>query len=492
VTAVPVLLPVAPLLAALLAGTAELFRPRLGRYLGVIGAGVAFGLACVGLAGVITDGEITHQLGGWPPPIGIEYILDPLSAFVAVLVTFITLVVLVYPTTAGYYTEPTRMVPLHAMSLLLLTGLLGVIVSGDLFHLFVFLEVYAIATYALVTLGGDRAVFASFRYLILGTIGSGFYLLGVGFVYFSTGSLNMADVAARLPAIADSPSVAGGLVLIVVGLGLKMALFPLHVWLPDAHSYAPPSVAALLAAVQVKVGAYALIRILLDVFGLDYVTEQVPVMTALAWFGAAGVVVGSVWAIRQTDLKRLLAYSTVAQLGYIGIGIGLATPLALIGALLHVLNHGFMKCCLFLVAGGVIDRTGLKSIPRFAGLGPRMPYTMAGFTVAALSMVGIPPTAGFFSKWYLVLGSLEGRSWVLAGLIVASSLLTLVYFLRIFERVYMAPDDDVDAEAAGASEASLSVVAPILVLAVGLIVLGVGNVVIVEGVLEGVADGMLG
>jgi len=353
------------------------------------------------------------------------------------------------------------------------------------------LEIYAISTYGLVSLGGDRGTFAAFRYLLLGTVGSGLYLLGIGFLYFSTGTLNMADMAARLPAISDSPSVLGGLGLIVIGLALKMALFPLHIWLPDAHSFSPPGVAALLAAVQVKAGAYSLVRILFDVFGPAYLgAEGLPVSAALVWFGLAGIVVGSVLAIRQRDIKRMLAYSTVAQLGYIGVGIGLATPLALVGALLHVLNHALMKSALFLVAGGIIQRTHLKAIPRFAGLGKRMPLTMFGFAIAALSMVGIPPLAGFWSKFYLVWGAVDVSNWTVAIVIGASSLLTLVYFLRLFEQIFVREPEE--ALVAEATEPSGSVVATVWILAAAIVLVGAFTAVIVGAVIEPIAVRMLG
>jgi multicomponent Na+:H+ antiporter subunit D len=415
-------------------------------------------------------------------------VLDPLAAYLACIVGLIGLLVVVYPTRTAFDLVPGRGVPLYPLVLLLLTGLMGVVLSGDLFHLFVFLEVYAISTYALVALGGDRATFASFRYLLLGTLGSGLYLLGVGFVYFSTGSLNMADVAALVPDVAGSPSILGSMGLIVLGLALKMALFPLHVWLPEAHSYAPPGVAALLAAVQVKAAAYALVRILFDVYGPAYHVEGLPVSTALVWFSAAGIVYGSVLAIRQTDVKRLLAYSTVAQLGYIGLGIGLATPLALVGALLHVLNHAVMKCALFLVAGGILQRTGLKEIARFAGLGRRMPLTMAAFTVAALSMVGVPPTAGFFSKFYLVAATVETGAWVLTAVIVVSSLLSAGYFLRLFEQIFVR--DPQEALVADAVEPEPRIVTTVGVLAATVLAVGLGNAALVRHVLQPIADAL--
>jgi multicomponent Na+:H+ antiporter subunit D len=486
----PILLLLPLLFGAVIAVLAGLWRPVAAQVVAIVTTATALLLSGLGLVTVVRDGPITHEVGGWPPPFGIEYVLDPLAGYLACIITLIGLLVAIYPTRTAFDLTPGRGVPLYPLVLLLLTGLMGVVLSGDLFHLFVFLEIYAISTYALVGLGGDRAVFASFRYLLLGTIGSGLYLLGVGFLYFSTGSLNMADVAALLPELTGDAGVLGSMALIVLGLALKMALFPLHVWLPDAHSYSPPGVAALLAAVQVKAGAYALVRILFGVYGPAYTGEGLPVSAALVWFGAAGIVVGSVLAIQQSDIKRMLAYSTVAQLGYIGLGIGLATPLALVGALLHVLNHALMKSGLFLVAGGIIQRTGLKEISRFAGLGRRMPLTMAGFAIAALSMVGAPPTAGFFSKFYLVAATVETGDWVLAVVIVGSSLLTAVYFLRLFEQLFVrAPQEELVAQAV---EPGRRIVGTVGVLAAAILAVGFGNAVIVRHVLRPVADALLG
>jgi multicomponent Na+:H+ antiporter subunit D len=486
----PILLLLPLLFGAVLSVLAGLWRPAAAQVVAIVATASSFVLSVVGLVAVVRNGPVTHELGGWPPPVGIEYVLDPLAGYLACIIGLIGTLIVVYPTRTAFDLTPGRGVPLYPLVLLLLTGLMGVTLSGDLFHLFVFLEIYAISTYALVALGGDRAIFASFRYLLLGTLGSGLYLLGVGFLYFSTGSLNMADVAALLPAIADDPAVLGSMGLIVLGLALKMALFPLHVWLPDAHSYSPPGVAALLAAVQVKAGAYALVRILFDVYGPAYTGEGLPVSLALTWFGAAGIVVGSVLAIQQSDIKRLLAYSTVAQLGYIGLGIGLATPLALVGALLHVLNHAVMKSGLFLVAGGILQRTGIKEIARFAGLGRRMPLTMAGFAIAALSMVGIPPTAGFFSKFYLVVATVEIGNWVLATVIVGSSALTAIYFLRLFEQIFVRAPEETVVERCG--EPHPRIVATVGVLAVAVLAIGLGNAVIVRHVLRPVADALLG
>jgi multicomponent Na+:H+ antiporter subunit D len=489
VTALPILIVVSLLTGAVIAVLLGLWKAVAAQVAAVATTAVTLVLAVVGLATTLREGPLHHEVGGWPPPVGIEYVLDPLSGFVITLMAFIGLLITIYPVKAGFDTQPLRGTPLYGLVLLLLTGLAGVVLSGDLFNLFVFLEIYAIATYGLVALGGGKALFASFRYLLIGTAGSGLYLLGVGFIYFSTGSLNMADIAGLLPELGDSPTIAGALGLIVTGLAVKMALFPFHVWLPDAHSYATPAVAALLAAVQVKAAAYALIRILFDVFGPVYVGD-LHVTTMLAWFGGAGIVVGSVMAFRAKDIKRLLAYSTVAQLGFIGLGIGLANPLALVGALFHVLNHAVMKSCLFLVAGGVLAQTGIKEISRYAGMWRRMPWTMAGFGIAALSMIGIPPTAGFFSKWNLFLGSLDANEWVLAFIIAGSSLLTLLYFLKLFEQIFtQEPQEEVVAQAV---EPGGRVVGPVAVLATAVIVFGLGNAVLITHVLDPIAQRLVG
>ena len=449
----------------------------------VTGMALALVAAGAGIFRVLTEGELRYYLGGWPPPFGIEYVLDHLSAFMAVIIVFIGLIAVIYPPKAGLYLAPRKGVPMYGLILLLIAGLVGVVVTGDLFNLFVFLEIYSLASYALITLGGDRAVVASFRYLVLGTIAGSFYLLGVGFIYFSTGTLNMADAAQLLPPLYGSPTIMAAVALIVIGMSIKMALFPLHVWLPDAHSYAPPVIAAVLAAIQIEVAAYVVIRMLLTVFQPQYFIEVLPVTTVIGWIAAVGIIFGSVMAIAQREFKRMLAYSTVAQVAYIGLGIGLANPLGLIGGLLHILNHAFMKSCLFLVAGGIRYQTGLHEIPQFAGLGRKMPLMMAAFTVAALSMVGVPPTCGFFSKWYLILGSIDANNWVFVAVILASSLLTAVYFFRMIEKLYAVPSSG-DVAVEQATEPSARILVPILILAGGVVVLGLINAIIVTQVLE--------
>ncbi|MFC2155951.1 proton-conducting transporter membrane subunit, partial [Acidobacteriota bacterium] len=375
-----------------------------------------------------------------------------------------------------------------AAVVLMLCGFNGIVITGDLFNLYVFLEISSLSLYGLIASGEKQSPVAAFRYLIMGTIAASFYLLGIGFLYMKTGSLNMADVKAILPSVLDQPAIAVALVLIVLGMGIKMALFPMHGWLPDAYIYAPSTSSAIIAPTGTKVGAYVLLRVMFFVFGVTFVTKNLPVAQIITYLAAIAIIYGSVVAIAQKEMKRMLAYSSVAQIGYIGLGIGLANPFGLIGAVLHVLNHAFMKACLFLVAGNFRFKLGHSRIDKLNNsVRKKMPWTMAAFTVGALSMVGLPPMAGFFSKWYLALATLENSNVLLLIVILISSLLNLVYFFRILEKVYMKPRTDTPPEEESdieRDEVGASMLWPTLILAAGLIILGLLNAFIVKGVIK--------
>jgi multicomponent Na+:H+ antiporter subunit D len=441
------------------------------------------------------SGPLTYHFGGWLPPIGIEYVLDPLSSFVAMVVNVIAFFVLWHSGGIQEREIPGKSVPYYALTLLFLCGANGILATGDLFNLYVFLEIFSLAAYGLVGIGEKRAPVASFRYLVMGTVGGSFYLLGIGFIYIVTGSLNMADVRNILPHVHGNPAVAAGLSLIVIGMGIKMALFPLHGWLPDAYTYAPSTSSALVAPVGTKIAAYVLIRILFFVFGVGFASRSLPITEAIAWLSAIGIVYGSVMAMAQNEMKRMLAYSSVAQIGYIGLGIGLANPLGYIGAVLHILNHAFMKGALFLVAANLRRSTGQSDISRLnATLRKKLPWTMAAFTVAALSMIGLPPTAGFFSKWYLALGAIDRGNWVFLTVILASSLLNAVYFFRILEKVYLAPQtartagEEMPPEAGWGrgsllGEEQYSLMLPVVIVSFSLLAIGLWNAKIVKEVI---------
>jgi len=480
----PALIIIVPLMVALLAPLIAHLSAKVLK-LTVIGALlVSFLSALSVLFRVLSEGVVHYKFGGWAPPWGIEYVLDPLSSGIAALISFISLVVMIY--SGHFFKGETRLRNgiIHSLYCLLTTGLMGMVLTGDVFNLYVFLEISSLSAYALIASGGYKATVAAFRYLLAGTVGASFYLMGIGYLYAVTGTLNMANLAQELQPLMGSPVIMAAVVMLMVGMGIKMALFPMHGWLPDSYTYAPPPVTAFISGVMTKVSAYVLFRFFFYIFG----AANGPVPAALdiiGWLGAIGIIFGSVMAIAQTDFRRMLAYSSVAQIGYIALGFAIGNPFGLIGAILHFLNHAVMKSCLFLVAGGVKWKTGVHTIEKYAELSRRMPLTMGAFLIAALSMVGLPPTAGFFSKWYLVLGALEAHMWPYIVVIIISSLLNAVYFFRIIEHVYMkkaAPGEKTEPSKVG--ELPFTMLVPIVVLGVGILVIGIFNEPIVTQILQ--------
>lgn len=481
----PVLIVVIPLGAALLVPLAGLAAAHLARFTMLAALLILNLCAGTALSRVLAQGPWRYELGGWAPPWGIEYVIDPLSAGMAVLIAGIAMLVAVYagPHMSGWSSGRAGL--FYSLFLLLVTGLLGIVVTGDMFNLYVFLEISSLAAYALLASGGIRATVATFRYLIIGTIAATFYLLGTGYLYALTGTLNMADMTARLPAVVDSRAFVVAVAFIVVGLAIKAALFPLHGWLPDAYTYAPAPAIGFVSAVMAKVSAYALFRVLYFVLRVEGAAGEA--LTLLGWASTIAILAGSIMAVAQRDIRRMLAYSSVGQMGYITLGLALANPAAITGALLHVLNHAVMKGCLFLIAGGIRWRTGVCRIEAFIGMSRRMPLTMAAFVVAALSMIGLPPTAGFFSKWYLISGAIEAHAWFFIGVLLLSSLLNAVYFFRVIEVAYFRQADATDPAAGhGTSwqELPVRMLTPILILATGVLLLGLLNHTVVTRVIQ--------
>ena len=396
----PVLIVVLPLAASVIVPLLALVSVKAAFAVALLALAAAALASCTALSHVLAHGVLRYELGGWAPPWGIEYVVDPLSGGVAALITLVAVCVAVYAGPRADGGSAARGGMFHGLYLLLVAGLLGIVLTGDMFNLYVFLEISSLAAYALLASGGIRGTVATFRYLIVGTIAATFYLLGTGYLYALTGTLNMADMAVRLTAVVDARAYGVAVVLIVIGLAIKAALFPLHGWLPDAYTYAPAPVTGFIAAVMAKVSAYALFRVLYFVTPAEGASAQA--LMLLGWVSVVAVLAGSILAMAQHDIRRMLAYSSVGQMGYIVLGFALGTPAALIGALLHLFGHAVMKGCLFLVVGGIRWRTGIYRISDYAGMGRRMPLTMAAFVVAALAMIGLPPTLGFFSKWYLL------------------------------------------------------------------------------------------
>jgi len=479
----PILVILPLLLGCVLVPGLGLWRRRWAYPLTLVAFALSAYFAFRTLFAVLEGGPLHYTLASWAPPVGIELAVDALGAFVAAVVSIIALLVAVYAGEAVRRENPVREVPFFGMMLVLLLGLTGMVLTGDLFNLYVFFEVSSLGGYSLMAIGHKKAPISAFRYLIMGTLGASFYLMGVGYLYLLTGSLNMADVAGIISTMGLNPALLVSLVMMVVGLGLKMALFPMHLWLPDAYTYASSTSTAIIAPIMTKISAYVMIRMLFFVYDWDLFLNVHHIGDIIKWLAIAGVFVGSIMAIGQKDAKRMLAYSSVAQVAYIGVGIGMANPLALVGAMLHIMNHAAMKSCLFLVTGSVAMQTGAQRLKDYAGLGRRMPWTFAGFTFAAMAMVGLPPTNGFFSKWYLVLGGIEDGEWPMLGLILASSLLTAVYFFRLLERVYSKVPGE-EQKPAGAEDPSFRMRLPILLLGVGVLVLGLFNAWFVSRVLS--------
>ncbi len=480
-SAMPVLIVVIPLLTAFVLPLVELWRRSLVFPLALAALVASFGSSILVAREILTNGPVEYYMGGWEPPWGIAFRIDHLSALILLLLGSITLLVGIYSKRSILKELPEKEAPFYSVYLLLVAGLTGMVATADMFNLYVFLEISSLASYGLVSLGRGRAIVSAFRYVILGTVGAAFYLLGVGYLYAVTGSLNMADLALILPPLYDSNVVLVGFAFLVIGIAIKMALFPMHAWLPGAYSNAPSAVSALIAATTTKVAAYVLVRVIFFVFEPRFSIDTIPVTTLLSWMGAIAMLLGSVMAIAQSDLKRMLAYSSVAQIGYIVLGVGLANAMGFTGGILHLVNHAFMKGGLFLVAGAIVYRTGHREIKNFRFLSVRMPWTAATFTVCALAMIGIPPTGGFFSKLYLILGAIAAGQWVFVAVILSSSVLALTYLVNVIRYMYFPPPaaeaspEDTTAGTLIRDEAPVAMLAPMLILAVGIILLGLFN-----------------
>jgi len=425
---------------------------------------------------------ISYALGGWEPPFGIEYRVDALNAAILLLLSSTGLLALIFagPSVADEIDADKRSL-FYSAFLICFAGLSGVAITGDAFNLFVFLEISSIATYALIAMGWKndrRALTASFNYLVMGTIGATFFVIGVGFIYMSTGTLNMAGQAEALTHLGGNRAVEVGFAFILVGIGLKAALFPLHLWLPNAYAYAPNFVTTFLAATATKVAFYVIIRFSYDVFSIDsgfVVNALLYVVTPLA---IAGMIIASGQALFQNDVRRLFAYSSVAQVGYMLLGLGMATSAGVAAGFLHLLNHAMIKGALFMALGAFAISYGVRRIEDFKGLGQAMPVSATAFTIAALSLIGVPFTVGFISKFYLIQASLASDWWWAVAAILLSSVLAVFYCYRILVTMWVAPAPA--APEGGVRRVPLMILVPMWVLALANLGFGVYAAPIVE------------
>jgi len=458
--------------------------------------------------GQAEGGVISYAIGSWPPPWGIEYRVDRLASFVLLLVSGMAALVLPWSRASIEREIPRELHYLYyAMFGLCLTGLLGITITGDAFNIFVFLEISSLSSYVLIALGRDRrALTAAYQYLIMGSIGATFIVIGIGFLYLMTGTLNLADMAVRIREVENTRPVLVALAFLTVGISLKLALFPLHQWLPNAYTYAPSAVTAFLAATATKVSVYVLIRFYFSVFGESLVFEKLPLPQIMLWLSLIAMFGASAIAIFQDNLKRLFAYSSIGQIGYITLGLSFDSVHGLTASIVHLFNHGVAKGAIFLLIGGLViglARSGSTSgaVPpaptfggggtptpppaptfdRLAGLAKRMPLTSFGIVIGGLSLIGVPGTVGFVSKWYLIVAAMEKGQFWLVGAILLSSLLAVAYVWRFVEVAYFrAPPAAQEARC----EAPLALLLPAWLLVIATIWFGLDTSLTVGSALD--------
>ena len=481
VTQLPALQVVVPLIAAPLC--LLLSRRSIVWAVAFLASAASFVVAVLLLVRVLEEDIVSYNFGGWAAPWGIEYRVDVVNAFVLIIVTAISTLVLFFARQSVRQEVEGKKQPLFYCSwLLCLTGLTGIAITGDAFNLFVFLEISSLSSYVLIAFGKDRrALTASYQYLVMGTIGATFILIGVGLLYMMTGTLNLADLSARLPAVSATRTVQTALAFLVVGIGLKLALFPLHLWLPNAYAFAPSAVTAFFAATATKVAIYVLLRFLFTVFGVAFAFEVMPLGIIFVVLGAAAVLSTSVVAIFQDDIKRMLAYSSVAQIGYMILGISMSSVAGLTASIVHLFNHALMKGGLFLALGCIAYQVGGARLGVLAGSGYRIPWTMAAFLIGSLSLIGVPLTAGFISKWLIIQAALERGWWPVLVVVIIGSLLSVVYVWRVLEMAYLRRR--LEADTSVVTEAPLSLLVPTWILITANVYFGIDT-----GLTVGIAE----
>ncbi|NQT90619.1 MAG: NADH/ubiquinone/plastoquinone (complex I) [Candidatus Omnitrophica bacterium] len=376
-------------------------------------------------------GTLVYYVGSWKPSIGIVMVLDGLTAFMLVTVNLVALAIAVYA--INYMEKFTSKWKFYTLFLLMLGGMNGVIITGDIFNLFVFLEIASVASYALVAFGTERhELEAAFKYAVMSTIGSLFILIGIVFLYSYTSTLNMAVMANVLAQKGAGDVGVMVSVLFIMGFGLKAAIVPFHAWLPDAHPAAPAPISAMLSGVLIKsLGVYTLCRIFFNVIGITPAISSI-----LMFLGALSMIVGVILAIGQWDLKRLLAYHSISQIGYVILGIGIGTPLGILAGLFHLFNHSIFKSLLFLDSGAVEYSTDTRDLQKMGGLAQRMPVTSGTSLIASMSIAGIPPFNGFWSKLLIIIAAVQARHYGYASWAVIGSILTLASFTKVMKYAY--------------------------------------------------------
>ncbi|MBQ6456924.1 MAG: monovalent cation/H+ antiporter subunit D family protein [Mogibacterium sp.] len=477
---IPVLIVLLPLCSALLCLALTAVSRNLGIFAVKLSCLASFVLSCIQLQMVVTGGTIHYAIGNYAAPYGIEFVIDSLNAVLLVCFSLMGFLTILFAENFGNEKRPMLVGAACAETALLITGILGMTSTGDVFNLYVFLEITSLSAYCLISLGGSRGVVSAYRYMLVGTVAATLYLLGIGVLYSVTGTLNMGDMREILDQGGYDGAMLTAMCFLIPAFGIKMALFPFHGWQPSAYTHAEPGSRPLITGVMGKVPALAMFRFVYCIYGTDFRFVRIGLIL-LGIFSVFGMLYGSLMAMGQTDIRKILAYSSVAQMGYISLGFAIGTPIALAGAFLHMLGHVFMKGGLFFCTGAIRYKFGTVDINEFGRIYKKMPLTCGLLTAAALSMIGIPPTAGFFSKWYLALGAAGQHEWIYIIILVISSLLNAVYFFRLIEKVFIRQSSELRTRwESEVLELPLTIIIPVVICFIAIFGLGLFNVRIVD------------
>jgi multicomponent Na+:H+ antiporter subunit D len=483
----PALLVIVPLISAFLISAAGWVNRRLCFPIAVVALSLTAYSSVGLLMRVLDEGVIIYRLGGWPPPWGITYYVDHLNGLVLPVVAVVALLNLIASKKSIDQEFPEKTGPFYTLYILMVTGLLGIVVTGDAFNLYVLLEIASLTGYGLIAMGEDRAPLSTLNYVYMGTIGACFYLLGVGYLYIVTGSLNMVDIAEILPALYQSKAVLAAFMICMVGLWLKMALFPLHAWLPNAYTFAPSASSSLIAPLVTKVMVYVMIRFILTVFTPKFAFATLAVKDPIVWLAVIAIVMGAIFALAERNLKKMLTYIIIAEVGYMVGGAWLGNRAAMTGAILHIVNDALMTLCVFLVVGNIVYKVKGYAFEDLKGLFRKMPFTMGAFVIGALSIIGVPPTCGFFSKWYLITGAIQAGHYGFMVALIFSSLVNVILFFRVIEISYYQPFSDHhghEHHSEPMAEAPLTMLVPLLIVAGGLVLVGIYTGDIVNQIIQ--------
>ena len=478
-TNIPVLIVLLPLCSALLSLVLTKFHKEAGRGVVLLALGASLVMSVIQVVMVVKGGPIHYHVGGYAMPFGIEFVTDTVNGCLLILISVVSFITVFFARSFPQG-EDVHEGGFNALMALLATGLLGMTATGDVFNLYVFLEVSSLSAYCLIALGGDKAVVAAYRYMMIGTCAATLYLVGIGILYANTGTLNMADMAEILNDGTHDDAMLIAMCCFIVAFGIKMAHFPFHAWQPSVHAYAEAGSKPIIAGVMFKVPGYAMFRYLFCVFGTDFKYFRY-ILVALGVIAVSGMLYGSIRAIGQNDVRKMFAYSSVTQMSYITLGFAIGTPIALAGSFLHIMGHAFMKGGLFMASGILKHKYGAVKLENLGRVYKDMPLTATLMTVASLSMVGIPPTVGFFSKWYLGVGAASRGLWLYLAILVISSLLNAIYFFRLLEKIYMQKNlGRAEKGELVSGEKAITIAIPVILFTAAIVLLGLFNVKIVN------------